>query len=166
MFLKACCAEFAIRASKYESININKYQTSLMNATLKNWHTFLETRNPKILVELLSNDVIFYSPIVWAPQEGKQITILYLMAALEVFGGENSNFTYVKQVIDKNNFFLEFTTMIDGVTVNGIDMIEVNDEGKIISFKVMIRPLKAINKVHEKMGEMLEKLKLQKGSGN
>lgn len=137
-----------------------------MIATLKNWHTFLETRNPKILVELLSNDVIFYSPIVWAPQEGKQITILYLMAALEVFGGENSNFTYVKQVIDKNNFFLEFTTMIDGVTVNGIDMIEVNDEGKIISFKVMIRPLKAINKVHEKMGEMLEKLKLQKGSGN
>lgn len=137
-----------------------------MIATLKNWHTFLETRNPKILVELLSNDVIFYSPIVWAPQEGKQITILYLMAALEVFGGENSNFTYVKQVIDKNNFFLEFTTMIDGITVNGIDMIEVNDEGKIISFKVMIRPLKAINKVHEKMGEMLEKLKLQKGSGN
>jgi hypothetical protein len=137
-----------------------------MNATLKNWHTFLETRNPKILVELLSNDVIFYSPIVWAPQEGKQITILYLMAALEVFGGEDSNFTYVKQVIDKNNFFLEFTTMIDGITVNGIDMIEVNDEGKIISFKVMIRPLKAINKVHEKMGEMLEKLKLQKGSGN
>lgn len=137
-----------------------------MIATLKNWHTFLETRTPKILVELLSNDVIFYSPIVWAPQEGKQITILYLMAALEVFGGENSNFTYVKQVIDKNNFFLEFTTMIDGITVNGIDMIEVNDEGKIISFKVMIRPLKAINKVHEKMGEMLEKLKLQKGSGN
>ena len=134
-----------------------------MIATLKNWHTFLETRNPKILVELLLNDVIFYSPIVWAPQEGKQITILYLMAALEVFGGENSNFTYVKQVIDKNNFFLEFTTMIDGITVNGIDMIELNDEGKIISFKVMIRPLKAINKVHEKMGEMLEKLKLQKG---
>jgi hypothetical protein len=134
-----------------------------MKASLKNWHQFLETKNPKILVELLSNDVVFYSPIVWVPQEGKQITILYLMAALEVFGGENSNFTYVKQVIDKNNFFLEFTTMIDGVTVNGVDMIEVNDEGKIISFKVMIRPLKAINKVHEKMGEMLEKLKLQKG---
>ncbi len=130
-----------------------------MKSSLKNWHTFLETRNPKILFELLSNDVVFYSPIVWAPQEGKQITILYLMAALEVFDGENSNFTYVKQVIDKNNFFLEFTTVIDGITVNGIDMIEVNDEGKIISFKVMIRPLKAINKVHEKMGEMLEKLK-------
>jgi hypothetical protein len=81
------------------------------------------------------------------------------MAALEVFGSENSNFTYVKQVIDKNNFFLEFTTVIDGVTVNGIDMIEVNDDDKIVSFKVMIRPLKAVNKVHEKMGEMLEKLK-------
>ena len=81
------------------------------------------------------------------------------MATLEVFGGVNSNFTNVKQVIDKNNFFLEIKTVIDGITVNGIDMIEVNDEGKIISFKVMIRPLKAINKVHEKMGEMLKKLK-------
>ncbi len=130
-----------------------------MNTALKNWHTFLETRNPKILDELLANEVIFYSPIVWTPQEGKMITKIYLMAALKVFGGENSNFTYVKQVVDKNNFFLEFTTTIDGVTVNGIDMIEANDEGKIISFKVMIRPLKAINKVHEKMGEMLEKLK-------
>ncbi len=134
-----------------------------MNPTLKNWHQFIETKNPKILEELLANEVTFYSPIVWTPQEGKQITKIYLMAALEVFGGENSNFTYVKQVIDKNNFFLEFTTMIDGVTVNGIDMIEVNEEGKITGFKVMVRPLKAINKVHEKMGEMLEKLKHQKG---
>ncbi|PKP39666.1 MAG: hypothetical protein CVT98_00935 [Bacteroidetes bacterium HGW-Bacteroidetes-15] len=130
-----------------------------MNASLKNWHTFLETRNPKILDELLSDEVFFYSPIVWTPQEGKQMTKLYLMAAMEVFGGENSNFRYVKQVIDNNQFILEFVTFIDGVTVNGVDMIEVNDDGKIISFKVMVRPLKAINKVHEKMGEMLEKLK-------
>ncbi|HCE54872.1 MAG TPA: hypothetical protein DER05_07640 [Lutibacter sp.] len=134
-----------------------------MNASLKNWHQFLETKNPKILDELLSDEVIFYSPIVWAPQEGKQITKLYLMAALEVFGGENADFKYVNQVIDNNQFILEFTTIIDGVTVNGVDMIAVNDEGKIISFKVMVRPLKAITKVHEKMGEMLEKLKHQKG---
>ena len=126
----------------------------------------METRNPKILDELLANEVIFYSPIVWAPQEGKQITKLYLMAALEVFGGENANFTYVKQVIDNNQFILEFNTIIDGITVNGVDMIELNEKGKIISFKVMVRPLKAINKVHEKMGEMLEKLKHQKGTEN
>ena len=134
-----------------------------MNASLKNWHQFLETKNPKILDELLSDEVIFYSPIVWAPQEGKQITKLYLMAALEVFGGENADFKYVNQVIDNNQFILEFNTIIDGITVNGVDMIEVNDEGKITSFKVMVRPLKAINKVHEKMGEMLEKFKHQKG---
>ena len=137
-----------------------------MNTSLKNWHTFLDTKNPRILDELLANEVIFYSPIVWTPQEGKQITKLYLMAALEVFGGENSNFKYVNQVIDNKQFILEFVTLIDGVTVNGVDMIEVNDEGKIISFKVMVRPLKAINKVHEKMGEMLEKLKHQQGKGN
>ena len=134
-----------------------------MNAFLKNWHTFLDTKNPKILDELLANEVIFYSPIVWKPQEGKQITKLYLMAAMEVFGGENANFTYVKQVVDNNQFILEFNTIIDGITVNGVDMIELNDDGKIISFKVMVRPLKDINKVHEKMGEMLEKLKHQKG---
>ena len=133
-----------------------------MNTSLKNWHTFLDTKNPKLLDELLSDEVIFYSPIVWAPQEGNHITKLYLMAALEVFGGENSNFRYVKQVIDNKQFVLEFVTLIDGVTVNGVDMIEVNDDGKIISFKVMVRPLKAINKVHEKMGEMLEKFKNQK----
>ena len=133
-----------------------------MKSSLKNWHTFLDTKNPKILDELLSDEVIFYSPIVWTPQEGKQITKLYLMAALEVFGGENSNFRYVKQVIDNKHFILEFVTLIDGVTVNGVDMIELNDDGKIISFKVMVRPLKAINKVHEKMGEMLEKFKNQK----
>ena len=134
-----------------------------MNAFLKKWHTFLDTKNPKILDELLSDEVIFYSPIVWAPQEGKQMTKLYLMAALEVFGGENADFRYVKQVFDNNQFILEFITLIDDVTVNGVDMIELNDDGKIISFKVMVRPLKAINKVHEKMGEMLEKLKNQKG---
>ena len=137
-----------------------------MNAFLKNWHTFLDTKNPKILDELLANEVIFYSPIVWTPQEGKQITKLYLMAALEVFGSENGDFKYVNQVIDKNQFILEFVTLINGVTVNGVDMIELNDDGKIISFKVMVRPLKAINKVHEKMGEMLEKLNHQKGKGN
>lgn len=85
---------------------------------------------------------------------------------MEVFGDENSNFKYVKEVIDNKQFILEFITLIDGVTVNGVDMIAVNDDGKIISFKVMIRPLKAINKVHEKMGEMLEKLIHQKGKGN
>jgi len=137
-----------------------------MNTSLKNWHTFLDTKNPKILDELLANEVIFYSPIVWTPQEGKQITKLYLMAAMEVFSGENADFRYVKQVVDNNQFILEFTTLIDGVTVNGVDMIELNDDGKIISFKVMVRPLKAINKVHEKMGEMLEKLKHQQGKGN
>ncbi len=134
-----------------------------MNTSLKNWHTFLDTKNPKILDELLSDEVIFYSPIVWVPQEGKQITKLYLIAAMQVFGGENADFRYVNQIIDNNQLILEFITLIDGVTVNGVDMIEVNDEGKIISFKVMIRPLKAINKVDEKMGEMLEKLKHQKG---
>jgi hypothetical protein len=131
----------------------------VINATLKTWHLFLETKNPELLDELLADDVVFHSPVVWTPQEGLWITKLYLMAAMEVLGAENSGFTYVKEVIGNRTCVLEFTTTIDDITINGIDMIDINDAGQIVSFKVMIRPLKAINKVHEKMGELLAKYK-------
>ena len=134
-----------------------------IKSSLKKWHQFVETKNHKILDELLASDVIFHSPIVWTPQEGQWITKAYLIAASEVLGAENSDFTYISEVINKNKCILEFTTLIDGISINGVDMIEINNEGKIICFKVMIRPLKAVNKIHEKMGEMLEKLTFQKG---
>jgi hypothetical protein len=106
---------------------------------------------------------------VFTPQEGKAITKLYLQAAGQTLPGEKrssgsstndeKSFRYIKEVMSGNTAVLEFETYVDGKYVNGIDMITCNDTGKIIEFKVMIRPLQAINLVHKQMGEMLERMK-------
>lgn len=106
---------------------------------------------------LLADEVTFHSPVVHTPQEGKEITKLYLIGAFHVLG--NDHFKYLREVISEQDAILEFETQIDGISVNGVDMIRWNDEGKIVDFKVMVRPLKAINKVHGMMGQMLEQLK-------
>ncbi|MDY0360856.1 MAG: nuclear transport factor 2 family protein [Desulforegulaceae bacterium] len=125
--------------------------------TVESWHALVKSKDPKELDKILSNEVVFYSPVVHTPQEGKEITTLYLSAALYVF--VNDSFHYVREVVSENNAVLEFETEIDGIKVNGVDMISWDENGKIISFKVMLRPLKAINLIHKMMGEMLEKIK-------
>lgn len=120
------------------------------------WHTVLEQRNPKGLEELLAEDAVFLSPIVHTPQQGRRLTIGYLAAALEVLG--NDSFRYVREIIGPSDAMLEFETTIDGTLVNGVDIIKWNKAGKIVEFKVMLRPLKAINLVHERMAAMLEEL--------
>ncbi len=124
--------------------------------TLKTWHEIVESKNNDALDELLADDVVFHSPVVHTPQEGKAITKLYLSAATNTFSG--GSFEYVREVTSGNNAVLEFVSEIDGITINGIDMIRWNDEGQIVDFKVMIRPLKAVNLLHRMMGEMLQKL--------
>ena len=103
---------------------------------------------------MLAEDVVFHSPVVHTPQIGKAITTKYLTAALCVFF--NDSFRYVREVIGERDGVLEFETEIDGILINGVDLIKWNDDGKIIEFKVMIRPLKAINLIHQKMGEILQ----------
>ncbi len=120
---------------------------------LENWHQIIKDRDASGLNGLLADDVVFYSPVVHTPQVGRGITFKYLAAAIEVFG--NESFRYVREVIGANDAVLEFETDIDGIIVNGVDMIKWNADGKIIEFKVMVRPLKAINIIHQKMGEML-----------
>ena len=117
------------------------------------WHTIVRTRDASGLGELLADEVIFYSPVVHTPQTGKAITTMYLTAALHVFG--NESFRYVREVVGERDAVLEFETEIDGITVNGVDMIKWNADGKIVEFKVMVRPLRAINLIHQKMAEML-----------
>ena len=117
------------------------------------WHNIVRTRDASGLANLLADDIVFYSPVVHTPQVGKTITTMYLTAALHVF--VNDTFTYVREVIGERDAVLEFETKIDGIVINGVDMIRWNDVGKIIEFKVMIRPLKAINLIHQKMGEMI-----------
>ena len=128
-----------------------------MKISIDQWHQFLITKDHEILDEILDKDVVFHSPVVWTPQEGKKITKFYLMAAVKVLITDTSEFSYISKTMDNNKCILEFVTTIDGLTINGVDMIEINDEGKITSFKVMIRPLKAIHKVHEKMAELFGK---------
>jgi hypothetical protein len=117
------------------------------------WHKIVKARDASELPALLSDHVIFYSPVVHTPQIGKAITTKYLTAALQVF--LNDTFRYVREIVSERDAVLEFETEIDGIVVNGVDMIKWNDVGEIIEFKVMIRPLKAINLIHQKMGEML-----------
>lgn len=126
---------------------------------MEKWHAYINSHDKEALSELLTDDVVFYSPVVHTPQEGKDITMLYLNSAGEVLGDDN--FEYVREVIDGNSAVLEFTNEIEGIQINGVDMIRFNNEGKIVEFKVMIRPLKAVNKLHQKMGEMLQKLAQQ-----
>lgn len=122
--------------------------------TLAVWHQLVAERNPAGLDALLADDVVFYSPVVYTPQAGKPITAMYLAAALHVFG--NETFRYVREVVGERDAVLEFLVEIDGVSVNGVDMIRWNDGGQITEFKVMLRPLKAVNLIHEKMAALLQ----------
>ncbi|MBK6750046.1 MAG: nuclear transport factor 2 family protein [Pyrinomonadaceae bacterium] len=121
---------------------------------LDNWHGIVLKRDASGLGELLADDVVFYSPVVHTPQHGKAITTMYLTAAVHVFG--NDSFRYVREVVGESDAVLEFETEIDGIIVNGVDMIHWNADGKITEFKVMLRPLKAVNIIHEKMAAMLK----------
>ena len=118
------------------------------------WHQLLKDRNPRGLDALLADEAVFHSPVVHTPQVGRVITKAYLAAAFQVFF--NESFHYVRELKGEHDAILEFEVQIDGIAVNGVDMIRWNDEGRITDFKVMIRPLKAINLVHQKMAAMLQ----------
>ena len=140
----------------------------MIEQTIARWHDFLRGRLPGGLDELLHDDVVFYSPIVFTPQEGKAITKLYLEAAGQTLPGErpggaevssgSGGFRYTKQVLAGDTAVLEFETSVEGKYVNGVDIIRCDDDGRIVEFRVMIRPLQAVNLVHRQMGEMLEKM--------
>lgn len=122
-------------------------------SAIKNWHEIVRSRDASGLGDLLADDVVFYSPVVHTPQVGKAITWKYLAAAIHVFG--NESFKYVREIVGENDAVLEFETEIDGIIINGVDMIKWNADGNIVEFKVMLRPLKAVNIIHEKMAAML-----------
>lgn len=129
-----------------------------MSSVIETWHKIVETLDPSLMDTLLDEDVVFHSPVVHTPQVGKRITKLYLTAAMQVLNAPG-HFTYKREIIQGNVAVLEFQTLIGDVTVNGVDMIEWNEQGRIIDFKVMVRPLKAINAIHQAMGNMLESMK-------
>jgi hypothetical protein len=117
------------------------------------WHTVALSRDEGAISAVLHDDCVFESPVVHTPQLGKAITAKYLAAAGHTLG--NDSFLYVGEWHRENSAILEFTAEIDGIAINGIDMISCDNDGLITHFKVMVRPLKAVNMLHQKMGEML-----------
>lgn len=133
-----------------------KFTNPHLEAAWNKWHSYLDTHQASILDELLAEDVVFHSPVVWTPQKGKAITKLYLLGAAHVLANQ---FQYTRKIVDDVHWGLEFSCQVGEITVKGIDLITLNESGKIIDFEVMVRPLKAVNAVHEAMGKMLEQLK-------
>ena len=131
-------------------------QDNIFQNFLNQWHEIITSSDADRLEQLLDDEVVFYSPVVFTPQRGKHLTKLYLLGASIAL---KEDFKYRKKIIDGRHGVLEFECVIDGITVEGVDIIELNEAGKIRSFKVMVRPLKAIQKVHEKMGQLLDSMK-------
>jgi len=125
-----------------------------MKHPVKSWHEFVASRDPAALQALLAENVVFHSPVVHKPQPGKALTMGYLLAAMKVLG--NDQFRYLREIIGEHHAALEFSTVIDGVEINGVDLIEWNDAGQIVDFKVMVRPLKAVNTLHALMAAQLQ----------
>lgn len=119
---------------------------------LELWHKFVETQNPEILNELLTDEVKFHSPFVWKPKEGKMITSHILRTVTTVF----EEFKYVREILDGNNWALEFEAKIGDFSMRGVDLIELNDDGKIIDFEVMVRPANALQALGLEMGRRLQ----------
>jgi hypothetical protein len=142
----------------------------MIEQVIEDWHAHLRGQLPGGLDRLLDDEVVFYSPIVFTPQRGKAVTRLYLDAAGQTLPGDQTSpstgegaptersFRYTKSVLAGDTAVLEFETSLGGTYVNGVDIIRCNSEGRIIEFRVMIRPLQAVELVHRAMGAMLEKM--------
>lgn len=124
-----------------------------MQYPIEKWHELVRTGDRDGLNDILSDEVVFHSPVVHAPQVGKEITAKYLSAAFAVFA--NPSFRYIREIRGDRDAMLEFQVEIDHVLVNGVDIIKWNEDGKITDFKVMIRPLKAVNLIHQMMATAL-----------
>ena len=138
----------------------------MIRTTIERWHEAL--RGESAFEDLLHEDCVFWSPVLFRPMEGRDLTALYLRAAYQDFPGDGadatdstdgpSGFRYTKRVLDGNHAVLEFETTMDGVSVNGVDIITCDDDGLITEFKVMVRPRKAVEKVQAQMAAMLEQM--------
>jgi hypothetical protein len=118
------------------------------------WHQLVGEVDPSGLPPLFDEDVVFHSPIVHAPQRGKKLTLQYLTAAFRVFF--TPSFRYVRQIVGASDAALEFEVEINGILVNGVDLIKWNESGRIVEFKVMLRPLRAIKVMHQRMEATLQ----------
>ena len=125
-------------------------------AGLANWHRVIAGgKQPEELAAIIAEDAVFHSPVVHTPQEGRAKVVAYLAAAGQVLNGDS--FRYIREFSAGDQALLEFLTELDGISVNGIDLITFDESGMIRDFKVMVRPMKAINKVWEMMAAQLQR---------
>jgi hypothetical protein len=125
---------------------------------LARWHAYMQSDGDAALLSaIMADDAVFHSPVVHTPQMGKPVVMAYLLAAAKVLG--NDSFHYVRELVDGDEVMLEFVTELDGIAVNGVDIIRFSGDGKIKDFKVMVRPLKAINAVWQMMAAELSAAK-------
>jgi SnoaL-like domain len=120
---------------------------------VQRWRDYVISRDPAMLWEALHPDVVFESPVVHTPQRGREITFKYLTSVVKVLG--SPRFSFVGEWTGETGAVLEFTDEIEGITINGVDIISCDADGRITHFKVMVRPLKAVNLLHRLMGEQL-----------
>ena len=119
------------------------------------WHEHVERGDLAVLDALIAEDCVFQSPAVHSPQVGKAITLKYLRAAMVVLN--NESFRYLDEWVCEEKAVLEFEAEVDGLIVNGVDMIWWNEAGQITRFKVMVRPLKALNALVARMAAELQR---------
>ena len=123
---------------------------------VKAWHAVVESGDPALLDDLLADDVVFRSPAVFAPQEGKDLTRLYLRSAMAVLG---PSLRYIGEWYGPSSAVLEFEAELDGMYVHGVDMLRWNDDGRLASFTVMVRPMRGLTKLVELMQRQLAEIK-------
>ena len=121
---------------------------------IKKWHQVVQEKDFELLESILDDSVVFYSPVVFTPQKGKKITLMYLSSVAMVFNVDS--FSYTHEVIDGNMASLEFELELEGIHINGLDLITWNKDQKITEFKVFIRPLQGLNALHKMMGKALK----------
>lgn len=128
--------------------------------TLKLWHHIVDNADAQALDALLADDVVFHSPVVHTAQRGKALTSMYLAGALQVLL-KPGKFRYLREIVGPQDAMLEFVAEVDGIEINGVDIIRWDEAGRICDFKVMVRPLKAILLLQQKMAAMLDQTKDQ-----
>lgn len=126
-----------------------------MQLGLAAWHRYLTSGSADLLADLVAEDAVFHSPVIHAPQEGHEKVVAYLLASGKVFDAA-SGFRYVRELVDGAEACLEFEAQLDEITVNGVDLIRFDIEGRIVEFKVMVRPMQAIDVVRDKMADQLQ----------
>lgn len=126
-----------------------------MDDPLDAWHDMVDRRDPAGLDDLLADEVVFRSPVVHTPQRGRDLTRMYLLAAFEVLVVDD--FRYTRVIRGRHDAAMEFEVKLGGIEINGVDLVHWDDDGLIDEFTVMVRPLQAVDEVHRRMGELLQR---------